>query len=367
MLDEIADAAVNFLLAQAANGFSETRHWMRFPRSQGFSSQDEVHAGDVFQRAVIIDALLDAKAELGLDLDKLISAEIDYLLSCRRPAKLGAWSYFPDLPELPADADTLGQMIRILARTGRSSDLGTACKPALAILLSDGINEDGSIDTWILPRRPESHQRIQAHFVRTAWGTGADCEVMANLLDALLVWEPFRYNQISLNAVRYIEAQQQPAGSWLSTWYYGPFYGTYACSRLVRRLHLGSTTMQKAEVFLHQTQAEDGGWGVGPGSDPLSTGLALLGLANVEAGEPAENQIATVTRSLDFLASSMHGDRAWIGAPFIKMPVNRPGGLGGPEITFGSSTITAAYCLKATLAWRPRLVEVSKALALLSS
>ncbi len=167
---------------------------MVFAAEQGFTARRETQAGDVFARALIADSLCDAKALAGSPLEGWIAYEADYLLSTRRPGPMDGWSYFPDLPELPPDADDLAQVMQVLLRSGRRDDVTATCEPALRVLLTDGAHPDGSFETWIIPAAGRTtEQQRQAEFVRLAWGRGPDSEVMANLLYALALYDPARF------------------------------------------------------------------------------------------------------------------------------------------------------------------------------
>ena len=186
-------SALEALVAQWRLGFGETRHLMSFDLRAGGSM---VQRGDVFARALIVDALEEVQEHAGVDVRPLIQRELDYLISMRRPGRVGGWAYFPELRELPADADDLAQVAIALVRAGRRDDVVRYCEPPLAVLLADCAHDDGSYETWIIPRDGRSEQEeLQAHFSRIAWGLGTDPDVMANLLYALRLMDAERHRE----------------------------------------------------------------------------------------------------------------------------------------------------------------------------
>ncbi|HEY2025694.1 MAG TPA: hypothetical protein VGG78_01710, partial [Gemmatimonadaceae bacterium] len=224
-------SALDTVVAQWRLGFGETRHLMNFDlRRGGYMCQ----RGDVFARALIVDALEDMQEHAGVDVRPLIQRELDYLISVRRPGRVGGWAYFPDLRELPADADDLAQVAIALVRAGRLDDVVRYCEPPLAVLLADCAHDDGSYETWIVPRDGRSEEEeLQAHFSRIAWGLGSDPEVVANLLYALRLMDAERYRERIERGTTYLEGAQTADGSWVSTWYHGPYYGTYVVARAI--------------------------------------------------------------------------------------------------------------------------------------
>lgn len=345
---QLAQKGLSYLLGASQNGFQEAKHTMHFPREQGFSAAQAEQCGDVFQRALIADVLLDAQAA-GLDtLQPILNHEIDYLLSCQRSTGIGGWSYFPNLPELPPDADDLAQVMQVLIRSQRWTDLQRFCERPLSILLQDGRTSDGGLETWIVPTAERTiEQQLQGVWIEQAWGKGADPEVVANLLYALSLYNPKRFADIIHEGIQYLEAQQQGDGSWNSTWYHGQYYGTYVCLRLLAIACPDSPAIARAVRFLFAAQSADGGWGLSNTSDPLTSAIALLGLVMsrsnlVNLGDPL------ILKALQYLQQQAN-DQSWESCPFIQMQLGRASGQVRQVLSYGSHTITTTFVLKAML------------------
>jgi len=350
--EEVVFRGIGFLLEQWRTGFGEARALGYFSHSTGIAS-DEYQSGDVFQRALIADVLLDADPALGDQLRPIVAAETDYLLSRRSADGLG-WSFYPRLAELPNDADDVAQVMQVLLRADRRADVVSFCERAIETVIG-GMRPDGSFETWIVPPpalRAPAHVR-QVEFIGKAWGSGPDPDVIANFLYALALYDRGRFSHEIELGVDWLIHRQDAEGSWSSTWYEGPFYGTYVNARLLA--DVGATApLRKIEAFVRDRQRSDGGWTVAGGeSDPLSTALATLALGHAGVGADDE----ALQRARGFLASTQAGDGGWRSVRFIKMDMERA--LGGPPrfIYYGSRTLTAAFACKAGLTALGRRVD----------
>ena len=339
----VALQSLAFIFKQWKLGFGELCHIMRFPQAMGHTAKGEYQHGDTFQRAIIADILYDVNALVASQLDPMIAYEADYLLSRQCSDSTGGWRYFPDLPELPPDADDLAQIMQVFLKCGRMDWLADHCETPLSVLLRDNVHDDGSFETWIIPNASRSSdQERQVAWAKNAWGIGPDCEVMANLLYALALYDADRFQHTIEKGVDFIEAAQADDGSWISTWYHGPFYGIYVCLRLLTKTRPNSPAIRAGVEFLRRTQHSDGGWGLDETSDALSTALALLGLATTRG---VTDERARAQAALGYLTASMDGENSWHGAALIRMDT------GSRIVSYGSRTITTAYVLHAATVW----------------
>jgi squalene-hopene/tetraprenyl-beta-curcumene cyclase len=343
--------ALGYIIEQWHLGFGEARHIMEFPPEAGFSGP-QYQRGDVFQRAIIADILCDVDEVVKGKLQPIIEQEVCYLLSRRDPGRCG-WSYFPELPELPADADDLAQIMQVLWRSGHRREIHEFCAGPLSILLEDNRHADGSFETWIIPTSGRTGaERRQAEFACRMWGTGPDAEVVANLLYALALVQGDRYSEHIDSGVRYLEGRQSPKGYWDSSWYHGPYYGTYACMRLLSRISPEPKAIRAAADFLRLQQNSDGGWGNEGCSNALDTSLALLGLASLRMSKSAGGENSRcASRALAYLQQCGNHDGSWPKCEFIRMDTGRATGAVSSVLSYGSHTMTTGFVLKAALAW----------------
>jgi squalene-hopene/tetraprenyl-beta-curcumene cyclase len=353
LVAHLAGVAMRHIDRERARGFPDAQHRMVFRHRKGFSGATELQIGDVFTRAIIADALCDARDIGGEALSEALAAECSHLVERRRRSGCGGWSYFPELPELPADIDDLAEIMQVLIRCGRVRELQAYVEPPLSTVLRDGLRPNGAVATWIIPRDHRSDlDARQARRVETLWGDTDDAEVVANLLFALALYDRGRFDEVLNRGWRYLEDQQSAGGSWQSTWYVGPYYGTYVCMRALAASG-GEGALARARTFLLDSQRRDGGWGEGRVCCQLATALALCALCVVaQRLGVAVIDREPVDRGLQALTGALVVRQGWDAPPFMRIDVGRAGGRAGPERLFGSSAITAAYVLKAAMAAR---------------
>ena len=330
-----ANAALEMLLARQRDGYQEAVHQLRFPRRYAHGIRHESHPALLFQRALVLDSLLDARAA-GLPVPQRVTdAEALTLLRLKHRDVRGGWSYLPDVPELPPDADDLGQVLQVLTRLG-GPDLAFTCEEAARLAL-DATQPQRGFPTWILdPRGRSPADRRMRSYVDVIGGIGVHPDVVANLLQGLLHYDPVRYRSALQGAVPYLESVQDERGAWHGHWYAGPYYGTFRVLSVLAVLTPGSTAVRRARDFLVGDQQVDGGWGA-PATEPLSTALAVLALA--ASGSRSSDE--AVERGLAYLIATQHDDGGWPACPWISFQT-----MDGVE-TYGSRTITTAFSLKA--------------------
>jgi squalene-hopene/tetraprenyl-beta-curcumene cyclase len=350
---KIGEDALNCILSQWQTGFGEVKHVMRFSSEYGFSATQEFQSGDIFQRALISEALCEVNKELGGQLNNVINHEADYLINSRLVSGIGGWSYFPELPELPPDADDLAQVMQVLFRMGRHQEIEQFCEEPLKILLQDNYHEDGSFETWIVPKENRTlQQKLQAEWVQKAWGEGSDPDVVSNVGWALYLCYPEKQKNLIQRICKYISSKQDSDGKWTSTWYHGPFYGTHVCVRLLKAITPDSDCLLKSLNFLLTNQNEDGGWGFEEKqSDPLSTSLALLTLADIAEVISDERINQSSQNAIVYLQKAQLEDKTWESCLFIRMDVGRATGEVWKTLIFARKTITAMYVMKASFVW----------------
>lgn len=340
-LEIAALRGLKYVLSEWGRDFGEAKHVLSFSQQQ-FSVRHQNQVGDIFPRAIILESLLSINEALDGALSLIINYELDYLVNMRREDGFGGWAYFPDLIELPPDTDDLAQIMHVLLQGGRRDAVNQYCEPALEILLKHGVRSNGAIETWIVPDPPETpQQQRQMKYVENVWGKRVDDEVVANIVYAMSLYAPRRFSCIISKSLDYLAAQQNDDGSWYSTWYHGPFYGTWVAVRAFLSVRSGSSVIHKAVRFLKNSQRSDGGWGFTGNSDPLSTALALLTLALTSKRRNRD----AIERGAIYLMETQEPDGSWARVPFIKMEVTidrQP-----VTLTYASNTVSTAYAVRA--------------------
>ncbi len=330
--------ALHFLLTEQADEYKNAVHHLHFPRLLLHGVEYQTQPAIVSHRAVILDSLLDA-AEAGLPLDpRILAKDVMEILRCKHRDVRGGWSYIQKAPELPPDADDLGQVLQCLVRYG-GSDLASVCDEAIRLVL-DYADESGGLCTWILdPNGVSPADGLIRSYLGVMGGWGVHPEVVANMLYGLLLYDAERYREALHRGVRYLEAVQDPAGYWMSKWYKGPFYGTWRALSVLERLSPVSGTSTAARDFLLEAQRVDGSWGESVG-EPLSTAFAILSLCT----DVRNKTSAAVSSGEAYLRETQRANGSWEPVPWIAFPT-----IDG-DVVHGSASITTAFAMKALLA-----------------
>ncbi len=330
--------ALDVLLRSHAAGYDGASHELTFPRGRVGVERLETHSGELFVRAVVMEALLDAY-DAGLPVDAaLLCAEGVRLLRAKHPHVRGGWSYLASVPELPPDADDLAQVLRVLARLG-GRPLAAACDEPVRLAL-DGADGSGGFPTWIVDaRQGGALDAAMAAYVDVVGGGGVHPDVVANLAEALALVDSTRYGRAVARAAAYLAGVQQPDGSWSSAWYAGPYYGTYRACAVLAPTRGWPEQCGHGARFLLDTQHAHGGWGSGQ-EESLSTAFGVLTLSLLDPGRYADAVAAGVVR----LRATQERGGGWPPGAWIAFPTR-----GGP-VAHRSAATTTAYVLRALLA-----------------
>jgi len=332
-------AATAMLLNQQRDGYREAIHPLLLPRLSPEGIRLERHPALLFQRAIVLDSLLDAHAAGHAVPHAVRAAEALAILRAKHRHVPGGWNYIPEVPELPPDADDLGMVLQVLYRTGGAA-LASTCDRAIQLALAAAA-PNGGFPTWVLDPNGRSTLDHAMHaYIEVTDSGGVHPDVVANLLYGLLLYNPDRYRAALRHAVAYFASAQDERGAWRSRWYAGPYYGTYRVVSVLNCLVPEHDVVRRARTFLLQSQRLDGSWGEG-GSDALATALAIMALTTM--GMRPEDTI--IERGVTYLIDTQEIDGGWPAHPFICFPTSD----GATMHTYASRTITTAFCLKALL------------------
>lgn len=331
-----------FLERQAASGFPDACHEMTFPHAQGFTGATERQRSDLFARAVIGSLLMDL-AETAPDLApaarRLATREADHIAAGRVRDRAGGWSYFPALPELPPDLDSLAAAIGLFARAAPQHL--PACAGPIGLALSQR-RADGAIDTWLIAAGdPPAAQAVMRRAVELCWGSTVDIDVLARFHRALLRVAPKPAGAADAveAGVRLVEATQRADGAWPGTWYAGPYYSTSLCVEWLAATGTAPAALARACDFARQSLAD-------PDLSPVSAALCLWILR--VGGHDVMTHEAAVAR----LAAMQSDDGSWPEEPWIEMAMGRARGRVTKILTWGCRSVATAICLRALAAAR---------------
>ncbi|MBS1112117.1 MAG: squalene cyclase [Nitrospirae bacterium] len=351
IFSETVRKAKEFLLRESKSGFPETRHVMYFPHQAGFTGETEKQFSDVFARAVLANILLDIAGleeqdeQFRATLHDIAQRESLYIAEAKLRDRAGGWSYFPDLPDLPPDVDSLAAAALLFARI--APEYKPLCEEPVNIVLNSNISQDHSVKTWIIaPTNTDIQRQTMIRGIDQYWGNTVDVEVCANFYLALLAYDRQCYGKLVLKGAKYILSRQSDNGVWNSTWYWGYAYGTGLCLRLMHALKTGDDSVKRAIHFFMESQKHDGGWGWDTRQTvPLETALAVWLI--VHSGIDIKQTI--IERAAEYIISNQSQDGSWDASPWIKMEVGRVNDNLKHTLSYQSITLTTAYCLRSLL------------------
>jgi squalene-hopene/tetraprenyl-beta-curcumene cyclase len=339
--------ASTYLLAQAGQELADLRHVMNFGHAAGFTGTNERQSGDMFARATLANLFLDIAesvptTELAEALGSIARREAEYVARAKVLTRGGGWSYFPDLPELPPDADSLAAVVSLFARV--APEYLELCREPVDVVLS-GANPDGSFETWIVaPTDMPSDRERMRWGIQNCWGSGADPDVMSHFYHSLWLLDRERYFDAIRKGASTLMDMQRTDGTWRATWYVGDAYGTSLAVRLLAEIGMGESARQHAHTSLLDRQEEDGTWGDGPAAS-LQTALSLIALRYAEPGFISN----ALERGAAALQERQLTDGSWNASPWIQMEIGRATGKTLCVATYQSVTLTTAFCLRALL------------------
>lgn len=347
-----ASAAWDHLLAQAEVGFPDACHAMGFPAWAGFSAEEEVQRSDTFARGVVAELLVDCGR---LDAPRqeaarsLARREAHHLAeaAARRPD--GGLAYFPGLPELPPDADSLASALVLSAEA--APELAPRWARWLELAAAP-ILEGAPPRTWLVdPDAPPRAREAMLRGIRLHWGEGLDVGVAARLLRALLIVDRGRFEGAVSAATAALLRDRAPEDPFDATWYWGQAHPTALVADLLLELdprHAALPGIGRALGGLQR--ADDRGWGRWRAAG-LPTAHALAALARIEGDSPALRQ------GLACLLDLQRRDGGWGESPWIMMERGRAAGSPAGATTFASTSVSTAHALRALLLCRAQLWE----------
>ncbi len=335
--ETVLKKGLDFIKQSFLENYAELKHIMYLSKAEGFQNDEEIHISDVFQRALLNECLIGICKVNAFNSTKYFDQECQYLIAHRNRDAIGGWAYFPTVVEIAADIDDLGQMIQLFIQCGRQDLIHIYCTRAIDMAIKERTCSNGGIETWIIPKENhDARQQRQVHFNQTKWGSGPDVEVVANFIYGVHQFDSVKYQVPIKNALKFIIDHQNDRGYWDSRWYYGTFYGTYVCLRILNEFKdRFPVYILKAIEYIIDHQNKDGGFSTEPGkaSDPLATAFALLSLKFFLNSEHKAAQDAA-----NYLLRVQHVSGHWNESNFIKPKAYE---------AYKSKTLTTAFVLKA--------------------
>lgn len=342
---EAAARAAAWLAGQARQGFPECVHRMKFPDPSAPPWADGLpQASGGFARSVLAGVLLDlhAAGDRQAPWQTIAAAEAEALAQARLGHLAGGWSYFPDLPTLPPDIDSLGAALALLARI--APQRLELCAPAVALAL-DGQQADGRIPTWLIGDADPPLLRAQMQqAVQTQWGDLDDLDAQARLLGGLVLagadalgLAPGRLQQAVEAGLAHLlaAAEPQPGGAdWPTSWYAQREELTLIALPLLRTTAAGRDALRAA---IGAAAARRWRW-------PQETAQSLWLQLQPEA--PALDAAACAAAA-ELLVDHQALDGSWDWSDWIRMDAGRAQGDYVVRMHWGCRTLATAFALRA--------------------
>jgi len=347
--DEARAAGRAWLMRQARAGFPGTAHVMAFPRWAGFLRGPQRQSSDLFTRSVLAGMLLDIADEAGDDpawqaeLRHIAGREAVRIAAARLRDRAGGWSYFPELPELPPDLDSLAAAVGLFARVAPQHL--PLCEEPIRLALAQR-RADGGIGTWLIaPDDPPALRARMRRGIERHWGDTVDVEVCGRFYGALRLADAAHHASVLEGGTGFLLAAQQPDGAWPCTWYWSPASAMELCLPAFDAASAAAAdARRRACRHLEARQHPDGGWGRWE-SVPLDTALALTLLCDPLS---PKNEDA-VARGIDALCDQQTLQGHWKATPWIRMDIGRAQGATTRTATYGCETLSTVACMRALL------------------
>jgi hypothetical protein len=338
-----------FLQDQESKDYLEARHYDFGSKTSVRSNGPPLHRGTVFQRAITLHTLAMARQNDLPVHEKIFNDDLQVLLDSRPKNRIGGWNYFPDIPDLPPDCDDLAEILLTLLSISHPN-IPELCDKIIGLALQDQ-KQDGSIYTWIADREDSDSVKARDHMHAT-WGLQPDAEVMANFLYALWKYDKHRFMDNITRGTAFIAGRQDSGGFWTSTWYDGPYYGTFVCCRHLKAIGGYDNHLQTARKFLLKKREENCTW-ESDDEGILNTAFALITL--VDSLDERDPDI--VWQAAGHIIERQRADGSWKGSRFIKMMPKSRESLAQPGLMhyYESDTIATAFAVRALLSLKKLL------------
>lgn len=323
-----------FIIKQQQYDFREMKSWFL-----DITRDDKgvyLVGGDVFQRAVLLNLILESadifdNKQLKLYIDK----EIDHILCSKSEIYDCGWVYIEGLIDNCPDLDTFSEILRIRCLYPDNEKLNNEVEKVLNKVFR--INTANRFSTWIIEQGEQDFERISNRF-----GFESEIDVNANFISALNILNSKKYcNQIKENA-KYLYSLQKEEGYWDSSWYVGKYYSGYVLSKTFKVVQ-DFKIIKKFKDFLIKSQNENGSWGSSLGN-PLETSFAILALYNI--GDLDIEEKSVLRLAANYLLETVTPQGYWYGCEFIKYGVGKDQ-VNKQYARYRSAILTTGFCMAA--------------------
>jgi hypothetical protein len=331
----IIKRGIKYIILEHQHDYPEMMHHLLLPDFNNSVNQVDV-SSNLFQRMIVLDNLLDLNLFIQDDkLAKILTEDLKFILNSKNKFVKGGWSYFPEYPWIPPDADSLAQIIKLVIKSNNLEIIGSFIED-INLLVNDNRYDDGSFRTWILDHKDKGILQNKINeCVKIYWGEyfGKDIEITINVLLALSMLDRSKYQDVISKGIEKIYSVQNDEGYWNSGWYSGKYYATNLVTKLINTFgNVNLKSLKKVKEYIQNEQNDDGGWGQNK-SDSLNTTYALSSLQNLLVYEDCEDSV--FKKGIEYLVTHQKSTGSWEAVKYICMPQ--------AVVPFRSETITTSY------------------------
>lgn len=321
---------MDILTLHKKKDYPELVHWALFTKQAIVSADNKYIRGDVYQRAVVLNSVLELK-RMGYKVqNSFIQDEIEYFIRMWDETKKG-WSYFSKFPKSQADIDILAEMMKICILT-ENTGLKMLVDESVSFLIKnrknnkeglfnkyytgeDNVDTEGNLgfslsDSGMMSFGDES--------IQDCFDNPMDYASNASLLYAMLVYDGGRYSEEAEGAIRKLMEGQGSEGSWNSKWYHSNYYTSGLIAKIFKANKSKSINAQKLAQFIQDTYNGDGSWGETENS-MFETVFSASMLIEIDYMFDKEYLTSVLKKSMEYILSHMRDDGFFDGTPFVRI------------------------------------------------
>ncbi|MDF1617269.1 hypothetical protein [Petrocella sp. FN5] len=368
---QIADS-VKWILNQSKSGYPELTHWGVFLHPYGFTGEEQALPGDVYYRSYLLNLMFSMKNNSAIT-NAYFEKELNYLENRKHRYFKEGWGHFPDLPEIPPDIGTLGEII-LNAVAARDVTLLKYTKELVDKIISQNPNKDGTINYWLTEKDQKgffnSISSVKCIYIRTLLKKMYKNPVIsanAQFIYALIILDYNKYSEVIENVYSSILSKQNPDGSWKDYYFTGVHFAIWQILRCTKQLNRFNSQIRLSLKYLLESQHDNGAWGQVFG-DPKESSYAILSL--IEILELSRNKIvmnetekkaivSSIHKGIIYLMSSATGSY-WHGVDFGEIQIKKISTEPADFIEYRSATLTtavSAYALNRFYSYMEHSIE----------
>ena len=344
--------STNWLISQYDSGYPELIHWGVFLHPYGFTGDEQALPGDVYYRSYLLNLMYSMRNSVFIK-DSFFKNELSYLSKRKHRYYTEGWGHFPDLPELPPDIGTLGEIITN-AIYSEDSLLLKELEEIADRVIQKNPNKDGTINYWLTDKDMgdffKNTSSVKCIYIRTLLKKMYKNTIIsgnAQFIFSLSLLNNEKYANVIDTVYSAILKKQNSSGNWKDYYFTGNFFTIWQILRCANKLNRLSLEIPLSLTYILENQHENGSWGQVFG-DPKETAYGILSLIELlELSEKnsllTENERINILNSISTGVSYLLGsvtDNYWHGVDFAEIQIKKISTEPADFIEYRSATLT---------------------------